>query len=292
MRNEGGCPAHVRNCRWSIPRQMTRLPRDRQSSIPLSALRRRPCTTPAHRAVAGTLAQPHPAQSRGGSEAVRVVSNQILAASPRSACSALSGYVTGIFGNREEPSLRQTVRGEPCRSPGRRCPTEPRILNHLGQFLQCQIANPTCPQQHRRMSVEMRRGKERRRRVLNHCLLVGIGGHPEHDHVRIPFTGTRVEGIGARRSEEHERFAADLIDRIAPRPTFDRDMGHTQGQLVHIVHPCAARNCRHRNIIERDPQARESHVGTMRNEGIRGAAVRFARTRPETYPVSQGPRRH
>lgn len=292
MRSEGGCLARVRNCRWWIPRQMTRLPRDRQSSIPSSALRRRPCSTPAQ---SGRGWNAYAATSRTVARRFRSspgCSNQILAASPRSACSALSGYVTGIFGNREEPSLRQTVRGEPCRSPGRRCPTEPRILNHLGQFLQRQIANPTCPQQHRRMSVEMRRGKERRRRVLNHCLLVGLGGHPEHDHVRIPFTGTRVEGIGARRSEEHERFAADLIDRIAPRPTFDRDMGHTQGQLVHIVHPCAARNCRHRNIIERDPQARESHVGTMRNEGIRGAAVRFARTRPETYPVSQGPRRH
>lgn len=119
------------------------------------------------------------------------------------------------------------------------------------------------------MSVEMRSGKERRRRVLNHCLLVGLGGHPEHDHIRISFTGTRIEGIGARRSEEHKRFAADLIDRIAPRPTFDLDVGHTQGQLMHIVHPCAARICPHRNIIERDPQVRASHVGTMRNEGIR-----------------------
>src|ERR1700692_932227 len=53
--------------------------------------------------------------------------------------------------------------------------------------------------------------------VLHERFLFGVGVDPDDDDVRIRFTADRVAGVGPRVSEEHERLAADLIDRVAPR---------------------------------------------------------------------------
>jgi hypothetical protein len=65
------------------------------------------------------------------------------------------------------------------------------------------------------MTIEVRSGEERRRRILDQCLFVGLRRHPEDDDIRIALTGAGIGGIGARIPEEHEGSAADLIHRVA-----------------------------------------------------------------------------
>lgn len=42
----------------------------------------------------------------------------------------------------------------------------------------------------------------------------------------VALACVRIDGVGARSAEEHERLAAELAGRVAVRPAPDRDMGH------------------------------------------------------------------
>jgi len=127
---------------------------------------------------------------------------------------------------------------EPGLGPAGRCPGQPGVLDDLGELGQRELADAARPQQHREMPVEVRRGEERRVRVLDQRLLVRVRRHPEHHDVRVPLTGIRVDGVRPRVTEEHERPAADLVDRVALRPMLHRDVRHPGCQLVHIPDPC------------------------------------------------------
>src|SRR5579863_4753822 len=87
---------------------------------------------------------------------------------------------------------------EPGRGPGGRGLSEPGVLDDLGQLWHGELADPARADQHRRVTVEMRRGEERRRLVLDQGLLVSFRRYPEHDHVGVAFAGFGVEGVGAR----------------------------------------------------------------------------------------------
>jgi hypothetical protein len=76
-------------------------------------------------------------------------------------------------------------------------------------------------------------------------VLVRLRRYPEHDHVRVALPSLGVDSVRARGAEEHERLAADLIDGVATRPVLDLDVGHAQGQFVHVLHPREAPPCLH-----------------------------------------------
>lgn len=101
-----------------------------------------------------------------------------------------------------------------CIEPGRRslgrCPREPGVLDYFSQFPQGEFADPARPQQHRWVPVEVRCGEERRRLILNQCLLVRLGGSPEHDHVRVALPGFRIDGVGTRVAEGDRFRCRDL----------------------------------------------------------------------------------
>ena len=69
----------------------------------------------------------------------------------------------------------------------------------------------------------------------NQRQLVAFRFHPEHDHVRIALAGVRIGRIGPGRAEEHERFPAHLVDRIALRTPQALDVRHRGGDLMHVA---------------------------------------------------------
>src|SRR6185503_2604292 len=139
-----------------------------------------------------------------------------------------------------------------------------------------ELADPAPPYQHRRVAVEVRRGEERRPRILDQRLLVGLRRYPEHDHVRVALTGDGIDGVRARVAKEHKGLPADLVDRVFTRSGPDRDVRHAQGQLVYVREPGPARSCRHL-----------SSVGVARP--IRTMRARSPRSAPR--PRRSGPRR-
>ena len=88
---------------------------------------------------------------------------------------------------------------------------------------------------------------------------------PEHDHVVVPLAGVRVEGVGARVAEEHERLAAHLVDRVALPAALDGDVRHAPGQVVHVLHPRPPRDGRHGASLRR----RRAHAAINRASGPR-----------------------
>ena len=112
--------------------------------------------------------------------------------------------------------------GEPVRARGGRRPGQPGVLDHLGQLVAGQLADPAGPQQHRRVAVEVRGGEERRRLVLHQRLLVRLGVDPEDDHVVVALPGVGVDRVRPGVAEEHERLSAHLVDRLSPVPYLDR----------------------------------------------------------------------
>jgi len=118
-----------------------------------------------------------------------------------------------------------------------RCAGQPCVLNEFCQLLAGDLADAACPQQHRKVAVEVRGGEERRRRVLDQRLFVGFGRHPEYDHIAVAFPGLRIERVGPRIAEEDKRLPAYLVDRIVTTAVHDRDMRHGQSQFVYLVDP-------------------------------------------------------
>src|ERR1700758_2093311 len=87
------------------------------------------------------------------------------------------------------------------------------------------------------MPVEMACGEERRPRILDERQLVALRLDPEHDHVGVAFAAVRIDRVGLRRTEEHERLAAHLINGVALRPLQAVDVRHRRGQPMHIAYP-------------------------------------------------------
>lgn len=84
------------------------------------------------------------------------------------------------------------------------------------------------------MPVEVGGAEERRVGILNQRELVALGLHPEHDDVGVAFPGGRILGVGLRGTEEHERLATDLVNRIALGPLESFDMRHPQRQPMNV----------------------------------------------------------
>src|SRR5580658_1387301 len=59
------------------------------------------------------------------------------------------------------------IRREPGRGPGGRGLSEPGVLDDLGQLRHGELADPARADQHRRVTVEVRGGEERRCLVLD-----------------------------------------------------------------------------------------------------------------------------
>ena len=180
---------------------------------------------------------------------------------------------------------------EPGPGPAGRCPGQPGILDDLGELGQRELADPARPDQHRGMPVEVRCSEERRVRVLDQRLLVGLRRHPEHDDVRVPLTAIRVNGVRPRGTEEHERPAADLVDRVALRPMLHRDLRHARRQLVHVLDQCPPLAHDHpRSPVPRLKAVRDHVPGssawrtasTLMPSRVAPAAPKNARTAPRS----------
>ena len=107
---------------------------------------------------------------------------------------------------------------EPVLGPAGRRLGQPRVLHHLGQLLQRELADPAGPQQHGGVAVEVRRGEERRGVVLDQGELVGLAADPEDDDVLVALAGVGVDRVRARVAEEDEGLAADLVDGVVLVP--------------------------------------------------------------------------
>ncbi len=154
---------------------------------------------------------------------------------------------------------------------------EPSVLDYLRQLLPAQLTDPAGAQQHRWVTIEVRRGEERRRGILNQGLLVGYRWNPEHDHVLVAFGRFRIDGVRARVAEERERLAAHLVDRIAAGSMGDYDVRHSLRQLMDILHsgPPRPRHEIYANVGSLDGDPGASPFARLGREGKAAVSPRL-----------------
>ena len=101
------------------------------------------------------------------------------------------------------------------RPPGAGRPAQPGFLDHLGQLLPGQLADPAGPQQHRRCPSKCVVVKNGVRLVLHQRLLVRLAADPEDDHVVVPLARLAGRPRPAAGSGRTRRLPPHLVDRPA-----------------------------------------------------------------------------
>src|SRR5829696_165128 len=155
---------------------------------------------------------------------------------------------------------------QPLLGTVRRRPREPGVLDDFLQLGQGQLTQAAGPHEHRRMPVEMARGEERCRLVLDQRLLLGLVRKPEHDDIALALAAIRVDRVGSRVPEEDEGLATHLVDRVILRTADNRHVRHCHGERVYVIDTRGTSPVRHSSsvCVQSPPQGQGLRTGRFR----------------------------